>query len=81
MSITREKTQKIMWRKIKIILTIFFFIIFNFILYYLLILNVVFYKRNKKIPNLIFINFQCITIDLKYTHNLKNFKIYIILKF
>jgi len=48
MSTTREKTQKVMWRKIKIILTIFFFIIFNFILHYLLILNIIFYKRNKK---------------------------------
>jgi len=48
MSTTHEKTQKTMWRKIKIILTNFFFIIFNFILYYLLTLNIILYKRNKK---------------------------------
>jgi len=58
MSTTREKTQKTIWKKIKIILTIFF--IFNFILYYLLKLNDVLYKKNKKIPNLFFINFQYI---------------------
>jgi len=49
-----EKLKKQWKEKIKIILTIFFFIKFNFILYYLLTLNFAFYKRNKKISNLIF---------------------------
>jgi len=54
MNTIHEKLKKQWKEKIKIILTIFFFIKFNFILYYLLTLNFAFYKRNKKISNLIF---------------------------
>jgi len=34
-----------------------FFIVFDFIFYYLLTLNFILYKRNKKRPNFIFITF------------------------
>jgi len=50
-------------------------------LYYLLTLNVIFYKINKKIPILIFINFQYILLLFKkfqkikiLIYNLKNKK-------
>jgi len=41
------KNSKDYGKKMKIILIIFF-IIFNFMFYYLLTLNIVLYKRNKK---------------------------------
>jgi len=51
------ETQKTVEGTIKNILIMFlFFIIFNFVIYHLLTLNIVRYKRNKKIFNLILIN-------------------------
>ena len=44
---------------------VYFFIQFDFMLYYLLTLNIIFYKINKKIPNLIFINCQYILLSFK----------------
>ena len=55
------------------ILTIFFFIIFNFILYYLLKINDLLYKKNLICFLLIF---SILLSNLKYTHNLKKLKIY-----
>jgi len=57
----------------KMILTIFFFIIFNFILYYLLKINDLLYKKNLICFLLIF---SILLSNLKYTHNLKKLKIY-----
>ena len=51
------KIQKTMREKIKNILIILFLYIFNFIFYYLLFI-IALYKINKKILNLIFINFE-----------------------
>jgi len=48
MSTTCEKLKRKLEKKIKNILIIFLFILFDFMFYYLLTLNVVFYKRNKK---------------------------------
>jgi len=62
-----------MWKKIKMILTIFFFIIFNFILYYLLKLNDLLYK---KISNFFLLIFSILLSNLKYTHISKELKIY-----
>jgi len=48
-----------------------FFIKFNFMLYYLLALNVIFYKINKKIHILILINSQYIFLLFKKFQNIK----------
>jgi len=65
MSITREKTQKTIWKEIKIILIVFF-IIFNFILYYLLKLNDVLYKKIKKYLICFLLIFGILLSNLKW---------------
>ena len=47
-----------------------FFIIFDFMFYYLLTLNIMLYKKNKKIHNLIFINSKYALYKIK---KIKNF--------